>query len=127
MRLSLRLRGTGLLVGFIPVMLCSLMFDAWVTRVQARAGTWYPKSCCGPADCHPLADGDVEPRHDGYFIKSLGIVVPYDKANTSPNGRYHACTFVDGYNHRAIFQTLNPDSKYFNRSPLCFFAPEKGM
>jgi hypothetical protein len=61
--------------------------------------------CCGPQDCAPLADGDVEVRAGGYFIKSLGEPVPFSEAKPSEDGHYWRCRKYDG-TRRCFFSPM---------------------
>jgi hypothetical protein len=47
--------------------------------------------CCGERDCHQLAEDDVEVRRDGYFVRSLNVVIPHGQALPSINGRFWVC------------------------------------
>jgi len=63
---------------------------------HVAAHEWYPRLCCDERDCAPLADGDVVTTAQGYFIRSLGVTVPYAEANTSPQGEQHGAEIKIG-------------------------------
>lgn len=49
--------------------------------------------CCGERDCRQLADDDVEVKRNGYFVRSLGVTVPHEKALPSINGKFWICVW----------------------------------
>lgn len=77
--------------------------------VPALAHSWYPPSCCSDRDCAPLDSSRVKVVPGGYLIDGRELV-PYDKAQWSPDENYHGC---------------------FPSTMLgkigCFWAPQRGM
>ena len=58
------------------------------------AHSWYPKECCGGADCAP-ADAVVR-RSDGSYlvsVRDISVLIPgdYDRWQRSPDDRIHVC------------------------------------
>lgn len=49
--------------------------------------------CCGARDCTLLEADDVEVRRGGYWVKSMKVLVPYDKTLPSINGRFWICVW----------------------------------
>lgn len=89
---------------------------------------WYPRECCDERDCEPMPEEFVERRPEGYYIIPLDRVIPYEAANTSPDGQFHWCRFrayespID-----RLRSATKRYSEFLNRSKICFFAPDAGM
>jgi hypothetical protein len=77
------------------------------TCIPLQAHEWYPWECCSDRDCHPMPPGrSVVEEHGGYRLYD-GRFVPYSKAKSSPDGKYHVCEDNTG-------------------RIICFFAPIGG-
>lgn len=59
----------------------------------ALAHEFYDSECCSGSDCQAAKDGEVVQSPGGWLIIPLGIVVPYDKTRTSPDGKFHYCQY----------------------------------
>lgn len=89
----------------------------WTTPVLAHDtwsdGTpvpdWVRKACCGPQDVHHLRADQVHAESAGYRIDGYAGVVPYDRAEPSPDGTYW------------IFYRQFKDGQ--QSGVYCFFAP----
>jgi hypothetical protein len=60
----------------------------------ATAHGWYPKECCGGADC--AAADTVVRRSDGSYLvtmRDMSVLIPrdYNRWQQSPDGRIHVC------------------------------------
>lgn len=79
-----------------------------------QAHSWYDHECCSDRDCHPLADGDVMVRIDGYYIQSLGWLIPYGSAiiRFSADEHYHVCEMI-------VYHSTQGAMK----QPRCFYIP----
>jgi hypothetical protein len=60
--------------------------------------------CCGEGDCFEFPAEDVGAQPGGWFIKSLGELVPYSDTQASEDGKFWRCKKSDG-------------------TRRCFFAP----
>lgn len=76
----------------------------------ASAHDWYPPSCCGGKDCHPIPCGEVKLEGDEIVWRDLrgktGWISP------SPDGLCHVCVIHD-------------DSTGLGRIPGCWFMPRE--
>jgi hypothetical protein len=88
-----------------PVMLLALTLIG-VPSAPSLAHDWYPTACCSERDCRALVEGLGETVLDaaGRFELWDGRTVDRDKAQVSPDGRFHLCETRAG-------------------RILCFFAP----
>ncbi len=66
------------------------------------------KPCCGKDDCAALAPERVKETPGGYWLLEFRLVVPYDQALPSEDGKYWLCM-----THSTRIR--------------CFFAPPSGM
>lgn len=104
-----------------------LWFGALVTVVlvvataMARAHEWYPHDCCSDRDCWPTGVGEREPdpvaTREGWRL-SDGIIVPYNQARPSPDGRFHVCR-SGGRTDGAVIQPY--------QQPPCLWVPQGGV
>lgn len=56
---------------------------------------WYPNSCCGGVDCHPVPCDSISETTDGYVYDG----VHFTTASPSPDKQCHACIHLDVDNH----------------------------
>ena len=59
----------------------------------ASAHDWYPYSCCHDRDCRPVPPEAVKLTPRGWQIQTTGETIPFDKAQYSPDGRFHICSY----------------------------------
>lgn len=117
-----------LLFGPLVVLILALLLGL-ILAGEARAHDWYPRACCSDIDCAPLSPERVVPTQGGYIVMFEGeeYLVPYENANSSPDGRYHLCwkwtAGADGVGKRRLRTSAKEDS-YLNRSLVCFWAPD---
>ena len=78
----------------------------WINRGGYRnvAGEW----CCGEGDCVVVPGENVSVTTNGYMLRELGELVPFNEAQPSPDGAFWRCRRHDG-------------------SRRCFFAPPPAM
>lgn len=100
---------------------------AALVACPALAHDWYPIECCAEEDCEILPDEFVERRTDGYYIIPLGQVIPYNKANSSPDNNFHWCRPWEGNEQQDRLILSLDDTPVLNRSRICFFAPDAGV
>lgn len=93
-----------------------IMLVLVLVAVAAHAHSWYSglhnekgELCCGGSDCVADHDpADIEERPDGYFIRSLQVFIPNQRAKPAQvdDGYYHLC--------------------YWGHEVKCFFYPPRG-
>lgn len=76
----------------VAVLVTTLAALVRVEPVQAHS--FYPYECCSDTDCWPTGEAGREP--DPVFTPrgwklADGVVVPFDRARPSPDGRFHVC------------------------------------
>jgi hypothetical protein len=101
----------GFLVGLILALLACVAFVMWlltrpVKAHMAQSGWTYPWVCCAGNDCAEISATNIRDSPAGYIVtvtpgahpmwradrrEALRIVVPYAKAQASPDGRWHLC------------------------------------
>lgn len=64
----------------------------WIADEKHRAVSG--ELCCGPEDCGPVPDREVERVRDGWLVK--GHFVPWGEALPSVDNHYWACTKPGG-------------------------------
>lgn len=62
--------------------------------VAASAHEWYPIACCSGIDCGPAAEGEIEFTPNGWLVTPTGETIAFDRAQVSPDGRFHRCTMI---------------------------------
>ena len=91
-----------------------------VSCTAARAHEWYPLACCNQADCCETGEGKREPdpvyTPQGWQLHD-GVIVPFNKARVSPDGRFHVCRY-GGKPTSALIAPTN--------EPPCVWAPGFG-
>lgn len=116
----------------IGVFLAAAAFAVVVLAVSvalahdAPSGWQYPAICCDLRDCSPVHTDEIEVTQQGYYIPALGRTVPFDAANSSPDGDYHYCTRNDDEDGEVIRSTRK-EYEVMDRSTLCFWAPRNGL
>ena len=80
----------------------SYAHDHWINKYKMPTNPTI--GCCGKNDCSVIAPGDVQVRADGYYIKSLDELVPFEQTYNSEDFQYWRCRMGDG-------------------TRRCFFAP----
>ena len=72
-----------------------LLLSSSASAHQAASGWAYPNDCCAEKDCFEFPGERIKETPQGYLLPS-GLLVPYDdkRLRPSPDGKYHACTFV---------------------------------
>ncbi len=94
---------------------------------DAPSGWRYPTICCSPGDdCNPVHTHEIEVTQQGYYIPALDRTVPFDAANSSPDGDYHYCTRDDAERGEIIRRSVK-EYEVMDRSTLCFWAPRNGL
>jgi hypothetical protein len=83
---------TKAIVGIVAALSILVGMQSFGTLTMAHS--WYPKECCGGADCAP-ADAVVR-RSDGSYlvsIRDMSVLIPrdYEGWQRSPDGRIHVC------------------------------------
>lgn len=74
----------------MKIFLSCLFITLFSTLCQAHS--WYPYSCCGGQDCHPVACESISETKDGYEYKSaLGTVYKFKTAQPSLDNHCHVC------------------------------------
>ena len=119
-----RLVGNFLRVFFIAIgclFLSSIVADAH----QAKAGWYYPRSCCSDQDCYIL--GETDPDENGlgveeepvlqgdYWVLKDGTKIHKDDTRKSPDGLFHVCR----HNKRSV--VIQPYEE-----KICLWVPEQG-
>lgn len=81
----------------------------------ALAHSFYPYECCSDVDCFPVpvARDLVQRRPGGWWLIKEQILIPFDQARTSPDGRFHICRDQLGKG-----RLITPKDK-----PPCLWAP----
>lgn len=93
----------------------------------AAAHDWYPQACCSMKDCFPIPIEDVEYTPDGWYIRSTGETVPFDRTRTTPadgGGQFHRCSY--GGNPTAPTIMLHSAIPGRAVADACFWAPMMG-
>ena len=77
------------------------MRNAAILAIATLAGTsaapaheWYPLACCSGIDCGPAAEGEIEYTDSGWLVTPTGETIAFEKAQVSPDGRFHRCTMI---------------------------------
>lgn len=96
----------------LAMILVILAFSALPAGAHQDMAMVYPTHCCAGGatygDCAPVEGlGKIIRHADGWFIKSSGETIPFDKTEPSGDLRFHRC--------------VKPDN-----TTRCFFAPESG-
>ncbi len=68
---------------------------------SAQAHSWYPPSCCGQNDCHPIPCEEINEPKSG-VLEWNGHLFSGDKIKPSEDGKCHACIFDNGLVHHPI-------------------------
>jgi hypothetical protein len=76
-----------------------------------RAHEWYPLACCSGIDCGPASPGEIEFTPKGWLVVPTHELISFEKAQVSPDGRFHRCTM----------KAHDPTSK-----TRCLFVPAQG-
>lgn len=62
------------------------------THAHMAQTLWeYPEACCGGKDCRLVREGEVVWDVDGWWVKSTGDVIPFEKTRHSPDRQMHIC------------------------------------
>lgn len=82
----------GRATGVVRATVVALVLVA--AQKAALAHSFYPWACCSDQDCWPTGPGEREP--DPVFTPrgwrlSDGVIVPFNRARPSPDGRFHVC------------------------------------
>lgn len=83
----------------------------FVMSEAARGHDWYPLACCSGIDCGPASVDEVRYTPKGWLVLPTHELIAFDKAQTSPDGRFHRCTW----------KAHDPTSK-----TRCLFVPDTG-
>ena len=94
------------------------LFVLLVFIMPALAHSFYPWECCSNTDCWPTGADGREP--DPVFTPrgwklADGVIVPFDQARPSPDGKFHVCR----RGGQADGALIVPDKKL-----PCLWAPE---
>jgi hypothetical protein len=81
---------------------------AWIQNGNYRNLSGANEHCCGINDCHKILRSDVQSRPGGYYVVSLGLLVPYNQAQVSEDDTFWVCVRPDGVMR-------------------CFFSPSQGV
>jgi hypothetical protein len=73
------------------------------------AHEWHPLSCCSGIDCGPADPGEIRFTPAGWLVVPTSELISFEKAQVSPDGRFHRCTM----------KAHDPKSK-----TRCLFVPE---
>ena len=68
----------------------------WIQNGQYRNLSGRHEQCCGEHDCRRLLRTEVETRPGGYWVRTMGILVPYDQAQVSEDEFFWICIRPDG-------------------------------
>lgn len=79
--------------------------DTWLNGKEVDPRT--KRMCCGNNDTKLLDDSQVHAVKGGFLIDDTGEIVPYDREQPSPDGRYYISRW--------------------GGSTACFFGPLQGM
>jgi len=96
---------------YVIVLAVSILISLAVYAHEAPSGWMYDQGCCSGRDCKEIPDDAVVPLPQGWGVKATNEVIPYEKAQRSPDGKFHRCSPA----------FANPAAKDYT---ICLYAPE---
>lgn len=109
----------GLVIGCALGILFTILATTFPAKAhQAPSGWNYPIECCHDQDCYEISEKDIVIVEGGYMILANKEIVPFEKVKTSPDGRYHRCSYNRGDPTAGTIVDRTTET-------ICLFIPEK--
>ncbi len=76
-----------------PIVSAAMTMMLTMASGTVQAHDWYPFYCCHDKDCRPVDESAVKFTPKGWFITNTGETIPFNRAQYSPDGRFHICSY----------------------------------